>query len=242
MNQPLVQATHGEDADKASVLHMVAPADPLRLSLLQERQQNQQLRQDLSDAQAALAQALADLAGTQAGERQARHLAMHDGLTALPNRRFFGERLAQALVHSDPRRPGPAVLFLDLDDFKPINDAHGHAAGDELLKIVAARLAGTVRAGDMVSRLGGDEFACLREEFPGHDKLCRLACKLFDAVSAPVRIGGLRLSVRPSIGIAVGPTDGDTAEMLLRNADLAMYRAKRQKTGYAFFNRCSDPA
>ena len=96
-------------------------------------------------------------------------------------------------------------------------------------------LARAVRASDVVGRLGGDEFACLLADLPGREQLCHLACKLFDAVSAPVKVGTLRLTVRPSIGIAVCPTDGASTDELLKSADAAMYAAKRDRSGYAFF-------
>jgi diguanylate cyclase (GGDEF)-like protein len=132
------------------------------------------------------------------------------------------------------------VLYLDLDGFKPINDLHGHDAGDELLRIVAARLARSIRAEDMVCRLGGDEFACLLSDPLNRERLGHLACKLFDAVSAPLQLGPLKLTVRPSIGIAVCPTDGATTDALLKCADAAMYRAKRHQSGYAFFDPQTD--
>ena len=221
---------------RSSVLDCVAALDQLQTTLLHELGRRQQLELEVFDGQTALAQARAELVGTQAGERRARHSALHDSLTSLPNRSFFGERLASELAHPEPQRRMVAVLYLDLDGFKPINDAHGHQAGDELLRIVAARLSRAVRAEDMVSRLGGDEFACLLAELPGREQLGHLACKLFDAVSAPIKIGALKLSVRPSIGIAVCPGDGATAEALLKSADAAMYRAKRDGSGYAFFD------
>jgi diguanylate cyclase (GGDEF)-like protein len=133
-----------------------------------------------------------------------------------------------------------AVLYLDLDGFKPINDRHGHETGDGLLRVVAARLARAVRSDDMVCRVGGDEFVCLLGDVLNRQQLSHLACKLFDAVSAPLRIGTLDLLVRPSIGIAVCPQDGDTTDALLRRADTAMYRAKRQQLGYAFFDATVD--
>ncbi len=127
-----------------------------------------------------------------------------------------------------------AVLFLDLDDFKSINDRHGHETGDEMLRIVAQRLGRVMREGAVVCRLGGDEFACLLPNTMGDAQLSRLAAQVFDAVSAPLKVGALKLSVRPSIGIAVYPTDGDSTTALLQHADAAMYHAKRQQLGYAF--------
>ena len=131
------------------------------------------------------------------------------------------------------------MLYLDLDDFKKVNDTHGHAVGDELLRVVAARLSRSVRADDVVSRLGGDEFACLLGDLPAREQLSHLACKVLDAVAAPCQIGPLRLHIRPSIGIAVCPSDGETADLLLEHADAAMYNAKRHRSGYAFFDEQS---
>lgn len=212
-------------------------SDELHTKLMSEIARRRALELALVDARIALAQAQAELAGTQAEERRARHLAMHDSLTALPNRGFFWQHLHHALARVEPQGSGLAVLFLDLDSFKPVNDAYGHDVGDELLRIVAARLACTVRADDMMSRLGGDEFACLLADSPNREQLIRVASKLVHAVSDPVKIGSQMLTVRLSIGIAVYPADGGTAEALLKNADAAMYRAKRLQTGYAFFTQ-----
>ncbi len=222
----------------ATVLECVAVLEQLRSTEIDQRQR---LEFDLLQAQLDLVQARTDLAGTQAGERRARHQALHDGLTLLPNRELFRQRLDLALARADAQQQAGAVLYVDLDDFKLINDTHGHEAGDELLKAVAARLAGAVRADDLVSRLGGDEFACLLAQLPpGRVQLGRLASKLVDAVSAPFKIGTLQLSVRPSIGISRWPDDGGTGAELLKCADAAMYRAKRQHTGYAFFDANAD--
>ena len=190
--------------------------------------------------QSALARSQQDLAQAHAARLQASHRALHDGLTTLPNRDCFRQRLELELAQPGCAASGLAVLYLDLDGLKLINDGHGHAVGDELLRIVAARLARSVRAQDMVCRLGGDEFACLLGNVFNRDQLSHLACKLFDAVSAPLKIGDLGLTVRPSIGIAVCPTDGNNSDALLRHADSAMYRAKRQQLGYAFFDASSD--
>jgi len=164
----------------------------------------------------------------------------HDRLTALPNRHRFSDVLDRALLKTDVQSPRLALLVLDLDGFKPINDQHGHGVGDHMLRIVASRLARAVRAGDCVGRTGGDEFACLLGGIQDREQLSHLACKLFDAVSAPLQIGRLQLTVRPSIGIAICPTDGATADVLLQRADAAMGRAKRAQSGYAFFDRGAD--
>lgn len=211
--------------------------DQLQTALAHERYRRRQLEREVYVVRAALEQVRADLVGTQAGERRARHLALHDGLTSLPNRSFFRQRLDQALAGVELPGPALAVLYLDLDGLKQINDAHGHHAGDKLLKIVAARLARAVRAEDMMSRLGGDEFACLLVDYLKREQLSHLARKFFNMVSAPLKIGRLEIVVRPSIGIAICPADGVTSEALLRSADAAMYHAKRQQIGYAFFDR-----
>ncbi len=220
---------------KTVVQECTADLDQLHQTMANELGRRQQLELEVFDTRTALAQARAELVGTQAGERRARHLALHDSLTSLPNRGFFMERLNHALALTAPRRRSLAVMYLDLDGFKPVNDNHGHAAGDELLRIVAARLRRAVRAEDMVSRIGGDEFACLLGGLHDREQLGHLAAKVFDAISAPCKIGALRVAVHPSIGIAVCPDDGTTSEILLQNADKAMYAAKRQQTGHAFF-------
>lgn len=230
----------GTASVRTDVLDCAAQLDQLQVTLAHELALRQQLELAVFDAQTALAQARAELVGTQAGERHARHLARHDSLTALPNRGFFGERLAQALAAAAPRRRALAVMYLDLDDFKPINDAYGHATGDEVLRIVAARLSRTVRSEDTVGRLGGDEFACLLEGLQCRVQLDHLACKVFDAVAAPCKIGMHQLRVRASIGIAMCPEDGLDADALLRNADAAMYNAKRQQSGYSFFDEAAQ--
>lgn len=170
----------------------------LHHSMANELGRRQHLELEVFDARTALAQAQAELVGTQAGERRARHLSLHDSLTSLPNRGYFIERLDHALALVAPQRRHLSVMYLDLDDFKPINDAHGHAAGDELLRIVAARLSRVMRADDMVRRLGGDEFGCLLGGLDDRAQLVQLAGKVFDAVSAPFKVGTLRLVVRPS--------------------------------------------
>lgn len=231
----------GPGSVHATVLECVQALDLLQSAVMQERDCGLRVERELIEARGALAATRRELIGTRAGERHARHQAQHDGLTALPNRRLFQLRLDDALKDAGPRPPSLAVLFLDLDGFKPINDRHGHDTGDEMLRIVAQRLGRNIRAGDMVCRFGGDEFACLLANPMGREQLSQLAAKLFDAVSAPVNVGTVTLTVRPSIGIALCPDDGQTADLLLKRADTAMYTAKRRQLGYAFFGaRAND--
>lgn len=206
----------------------------LQARLKQEVARRQQLELAMSAMNAELAWARAELAGTQAGEKRARHQALHDSLTMLPNRSYFCERLEHELAYMKSHRQTLALLYLDLDGFKGLNDTHGHDTGDKLLQIVGARLSRAVRSDDMVSRLGGDEFACLLSGVARRTDLEHLADKMFDVVSAPLSIGNLEMTVCPSIGIAISPNDGDTADALLKNADAAMYSAKRRKARYAF--------
>ena len=232
----------------AQVLECVAALEALQSQLALEQARHAQAVQELVLAEATTARLHHELAQTRAGERVALRKAQHDCLTRLPNREGFNQRLQAELLRGQAPidgqgangRPSLAVLYLDLDGLKPINDQHGHHAGDQLLRIVGARLARAMRKEDMVCRMGGDEFACLLTEVPNREQLSHLACKLFDAVSAPLKIGALELTVRPSIGIAVCPTDGATADGLLRHADSAMYRAKRRQMGYAFFDAAHD--
>jgi diguanylate cyclase (GGDEF)-like protein len=214
--------------------------DEVQRGLVHERARRWQLELDNFDARTALAQLRSQLKGSQAGERRARHLAMHDGLTALPNRHHFLERLEQVMSITPPSASPVAVLYIDLDNFKTINDLHGHGAGDELLSITAARLTRALRADDMVGRLGGDEFACLLMNVPSRQLLGQMACKLFDAISATVKIRDLAFQVRPSIGVATACQAALTAASLLDRADQAMYLAKREQTGYAFYSPDDD--
>ncbi|OYQ41826.1 hypothetical protein CHU94_05510 [Rhodoferax sp. TH121] len=225
-----------------SVLECVESLDALQTRLDCELDRNALLKLEMLETQSALLQARKELLGTRAGERRARHSAEHDSLTQLPNRSYFENQLQHAMGEPHASELGLAILFLDLDEFKAVNDTQGHGAGDELLRVVAARLNQAVRMEDVVCRLGGDEFACLLRGLGNRKQLTQLAAKLFDSVKAPCKIGTHDLTVRPSIGIAICPSDGLTPESLLRNADAAMYHAKRQRTGYAFYDECTQGA
>jgi len=159
-------------------------------------------------------------------EARLAHQAFHDPLTHLANRVLFADRLEHALVRA--RRGGRplAVLFVDLDDFKNVNDSYGHAAGDQLLVEVSRRLAACVRAGDTAARLGGDEFAVLLEEGGGIPEAREVADRVAEAIRAPFLLAGREIVLGASLGIAAGEGSGETAGDLLRNADVAMYRAK----------------
>jgi diguanylate cyclase (GGDEF)-like protein/PAS domain S-box-containing protein len=154
------------------------------------------------------------------------HLAQHDFLTDLPNRMLFGDRVAIAIALARRHGRQCAVLFLDLDDFKQINDDFGHPVGDKLLYAVSRRLVACVRGSDTVSRRGGDEFVLLLSEIERAPDAAVSAEKILSALAAPHPLGGTEIHVTASIGISVFPDDGDDAETLIRCADTAMYQAK----------------
>jgi diguanylate cyclase (GGDEF)-like protein/PAS domain S-box-containing protein len=177
-----------------------------------------------------------DVTARKALEAELAHQALHDPLTGLANRALFLDRLGHALARIDGRGGGLAVLFLDLDDFKYVNDSLGHRAGDRLLVEVAARLLAGLRPGDTVARLGGDEFTVLLEDLAEPEEARRVAERLADGLRPPFRLDGRDVFVSASIGIA-GPSAGAQADDLLRLADVAMYEAKhRGKARYAVFD------
>jgi len=169
-------------------------------------------------------------AALRESEARMGHLAHHDMLTGLPNRTLFEDRLTQTLARAERNGTPFALLYLDLDDFKPINDTHGHEAGDEVLRQVAQRLAGVPRKSDTVARLGGDEFAILLEDLEDASANAALiADKCRDAVAAPILFSGRSVTVGLSIGVARYPEDGLGAGELFRHADQAMYCLKKAK-------------
>ena len=169
-------------------------------------------------------------------ESKLNYLAYHDPLTGLSNRRRFIERLEESMLEANQHQQHLAVLFIDLDQFKQVNDSLGHAVGDELLIAVASRLAEHVRLIDMLARLGGDEFICLMEAARGENEVSTLAEEIVAAFEAPFNIGEHELFLSASVGISLFPADGHTVVDLMRNADTAMYRAKAKGRGrYHFY-------
>jgi diguanylate cyclase (GGDEF)-like protein/PAS domain S-box-containing protein len=172
----------------------------------------------------------------QEANARAQHLADHDALTGLPNRRLLEDRLKQALAQSYRNRKQTAVMFIDLDRFKTVNDSLGHAVGDVLLREVAVRLVKQLREGDTICRIGGDEFMVVLPEVKRSSHVAQVAQKIIEQLSQPVVVEERELTVTPSIGIAVFPDDGRDAEALIRNADAAMYHAKEMgRANYQFF-------
>lgn len=209
------------------------------MSAAASRLEERDLARELRETRAQLHLAQAELERARARERHATQLAMHDSLTTLPNRALFRSRLEEAL-HLRPMAPdGVAVMYVDLDGFKDVNDTHGHAVGDELLHIIGTRLARAVRGGDTVARLGGDEFACLLVGVVEPAKVHQRARELMKAISAQLRIGKRLITGRASIGVAMSPNDGMEADELLNRADRAMYRAKQNGSGIEFYSSSS---
>ncbi len=169
-----------------------------------------------------------DISERKRAEEQVKHLAFHDPLTNLPNRLLFNDRLTLAVAQAHRHNQRLAVLFLDLDRFKVINDSLGHSVGDELLRQVAERIQEYVREGDTVARLGGDEFTLLVPGISAEEDAAKIARKICEAIHDPFWIDGRELFVTTSVGVSVYPFDGHDGETLVRNADSAMYRAKEQ--------------
>ena len=153
--------------------------------------------------------------------------ALHDALTGLPNRRLLMDRLSLAIAHAHRNKSAMAVIYLDLDGFKQINDTLGHDAGDTLLRMVAARLVAAVRQEDTVARLGGDEFVIALWESSHADGVAKLVSKVIRSISQPYIIQGCGVSMTASVGVSIYPTDGEEIGTLMKSADLALYEAKR---------------
>jgi len=171
----------------------------------------------------------------QAGERENR-MAYFDALTSLPNRRLFNDRLHQALSLAHRYEEKLALLFIDLDGFKPVNDSLGHDTGDLLLQAVARRLEGCLRKSDTVARIGGDEFTCILPHIERAGDVNVVARKIIIALNSPFDLGGHKIQISGSIGASLFPDDSADGEELIRNADTAMYHAKKQgKNNLQFF-------
>ena len=170
----------------------------------------------------------AEITERKRAEETIRQLAHHDALTGLPNRRLFNDRLALALAHAHRNQQKLAVMLLDLDHFKDVNDTLGHSVGDQLLQVVGERLTSLLRKGDTVARMGGDEFMLLLPEIAQVEDAAKVAANILEAFSKPFVFDGHELHVTTSIGIAMYPEDGEDGDALMKNADIAMYRAKDQ--------------
>jgi len=180
--------------------------------------------------------AIMDVTAKRQAEARIAHMAHHDALTGLPNRVLFHERLDEALLRVRRDRDKFAVLYLDLDQFKTVNDGLGHPAGDKLLVAAADRLRTCLRGSDIVARFGGDEFAVLQIGLAGPHEAGILAERIVTLLSEPYDIEGQQVVIGTSVGIALAPADGETSDQLLRNADMALYQAKEDgRRTFCFF-------
>lgn len=176
-----------------------------------------------------------------ASEAQAQHLAFHDVLTGLPNRALVEERMTQALIRIPRQHEKVALLLLDIDRFKTINDTYGHQAGDELIIEVAHRLSGVVRHSDTVGRLGGDEFVIIQKEIASAQDACLLCQRIIDVINEPFTLLGNETWVGVSIGVVLAPDDATERMEMMRKADIALYEAKNQGRGlYRLFEQSMD--
>jgi diguanylate cyclase (GGDEF)-like protein len=187
-------------------------------------------------AEGSMAMFLSDVTERHRAETQIRQMAFHDELTELPNRKLFLDRLEVALAGARRRKSRVALLFLDLDDFKPVNDSFGHAFGDRLLRAVAERLSSLARASDTVARLGGDEFTVLIPDIEDDSQLEAIANKYSSAFQEPFRVDAEEVTISASIGVAATRNGTTNAATLFEHADMAMYRVKRAgRDGCAFY-------
>ncbi len=202
--------------------------DAIAAAVTEYSQQNSQIT--LIHTQAQLSAARHDV-------HEAQLRALHDSLTGLPNRELFDDRLAHAIALAQRHDWTLAVMFIDLDQFKSINDAHGHTAGDMILKTIAERLLQYVRDEDTVCRNGGDEFLYLVMDPGGNQNIGHIADSMFRTIAMPVSVAGLEFTIKPSIGIAIYPDQGSVGDELIKSADTAMYDAKKNSRGIVFFDR-----
>ena len=194
-----------------------------------------QVEQRTAELKRANRQLEGEVAERRQAESKLNYLAYHDPLTGLPNRRRYIERLAESIGEAQRRNQRLAVLFIDLDQFKQVNDSLGHTIGDELLVAVATRLSRQVGLTDRLARLGGDEFICLMEGVGAEDEAAELAREIIAAFDQPYLVAGHELYLSTSVGISLYPVDGDDVGTLMRNADSAMYRAKAAGRGHYHF-------
>ncbi len=237
MKQALTQNENAEQkvAEAADDLKLV------NVQLAEEIAERIVIESELADTKTDLAEARDDLSKAQVKTEEAQQIALQDPLTGLPNRISFQQSLDHGLIQAKRHGWGLAVLFIDIDKFKNINDSYGHDMGDQVLLMVANRLKSFVRDEDIVSRWGGDEFVCLLFEVKQEASVTRLAEKLIHRIAEACEVNGIVLSIKASIGIAVYPQDGDTADILFKNADTAMYKAKGTEKRVVLFRESGEP-
>lgn len=231
--------TQNEDAEQ-KVAEAAEDLKLVNVQLAEEIAERIMIESQLADTETDLAEARDDLSKAQVKTEEAQQIALQDALTGLPNRISFQQGLDHGLIQAKRHGWGLAVLFIDIDKFKNINDSYGHDMGDQVLVMVANRLTSFVRDEDIVSRWGGDEFVCLLFEVKQEADVTRLAEKLIHRIAEACEVNGIVLSIKASIGIAIYPTDGDTADVLFKNADTAMYKAKGTEKRVVLFRSSGE--
>ncbi len=231
--------TQNEDVEQK----VAKAADDLKLvnvKLTEEIAERIVIESELADTKTDLAEVRDDLSKAQVKTEEAQQIALQDALTGLPNRVLFEQGLDHGLSQAKRHGWGLAVLFIDIDKFKSINDSYGHDLGDQVLLMVANRLKSFVRDEDIVSRWGGDEFVCLLLEVKQEADVTHLAEKMINRIAEACEFNGIVLSIRASIGIAIYPEDGDMPEILFKNADTAMYKAKGTEKRVVLFRESGE--
>jgi len=231
--------TQNEDAEK-KVAEAVDELKLVNVELAEEIAERIVIESELTDTKTDLAEAREDLLKAQEKTEEAQQIALQDALTGLPNRVSFEQDLDRGLIQAKRHGWGLAVLFIDIDKFKTINDCYGHDLGDQVLLMVANRLKSFVREEDLVSRWGGDEFVCLLFEVKQEADVIRLAEEMINQIAEACEFGGIVLSISASIGIAIYPADGDTVDVLFKNADTAMYKAKGTEKRVVLFRASGE--
>jgi len=208
-----------------------------RISVIAPEVQHRTVRMtDMSGRESGIAFIVQEAGAFYQLDAQIRHLAFHDPLTDLPNRRFLRQYMDGVLQKTRGTGRQSAILFLDLDRFKSINDTLGHAAGDQLLKDASGRIRSCLRSGDRVARVGGDEFICVIPELKDEQEAAETARRIIERLSIPFQVHGHELYITTSIGISMFPYHGDDIETLIANADTAMYRAKQEgRNGFRLY-------
>ncbi len=223
-------AIHQSDSVQLKVQACVAELAAINDVLTEEIEERKDLEHELSMTHSALQK-------SRIKEKRTRHLSLHDAVTGLPTLTLFQDRLQNAIGQARRHQWRLAVMFIDLDGFKSINDTHGHDTGDQLLKRVARRLRTAVRGGDTACRRSGDEFLVLMLEAKNEANAAIFAAKIIAQVAQPCELDGIALTVRFSVGIAIYPDDAQTPADLIKQADIAMYAAKRLKRSPVLFSQ-----
>ena len=228
--------TRNQDVEQ-NVARAAGDLHQINIELAKEVAGRAVIESELADAKASLVEVRKDLLKSQTKEEETRQITLHDTLTSLPNRMLFEQRLEHGLIQAKRHGWGLAVLFVDIDKFKSINDSYGHDLGDKVLVMVANRLKSSVRDEDTVSRWGGDEFVCVLLDVKQEADVSRIAERMANRIAAACEFNGIVLSIRASIGIAIYPIDGETADVLFKNADRAMFKAKGTEKGVVPFRQ-----